>query len=55
MCDVVQWFFFKQVNLNILFVDTPKLQMGQFKKHSIEFAVTPKTDLLTLDWKYCFH
>lgn len=33
MCEAGQGFFFKQVNLNILFVDKPKLQMVPFKKH----------------------
>lgn len=32
MCDAGQGFFFKQVKLNILIVDKPKLQMVPFKK-----------------------
>lgn len=38
MCDAGQGFFFKQVNVNILFVDKLKLQMDPFKKHCKRFS-----------------
>lgn len=38
MCDAGQGYFFKQVNLNILFVDKLKLQMDPFKKHCKQFS-----------------